>query len=243
MSLFAAQLRDRQLELIFEDRATRNSFSVAAATELTLVLDQYSGQFDVLLFKARGRVFCSGGNLTDYAKMTNPGEGLAVNREIEAALKKLALLPVPTFCFVDGDVFGGGVEVLSAFDFVYTAPHVMIGLWQRRIGLTFGWGGGARLERRLGEKRLIQLSLTTESLSAQQSRAIGLTDGIYLDGFAEAIFEREFRRLSALPLLPITALKRWVASDERAIFEGLWWKGAHRGALSRFVDRQRNGFK
>jgi enoyl-CoA hydratase len=237
VAFFEVQLETRQLQITFEDRATRNSFSLAAALELSSILDQYSGQFDVLKFFARGRVFCSGGTLSDYAKMTQPDEGQNVNRRITAALTKLALLSVPTFCFVEGDAYGGGVELLSAFDFVYTAPHVIFGLWQRRIGLTFGWGGGARVERRIGEKRVVQLSLTTEAISAREALAIGLIDGIFLPGQMNSIFDREWKKLARLPRTPIGVLKRWVASEEQALFEGLWWNDEHRAALARFLTR------
>lgn len=236
-SYFQTSLRDRKLELIFEDRTTRNSFSLAAARELVSLLEKYETQFDVLSFFAKGRVFCSGGNLADYGQMAEAEEGHRVNRSITEALEKLALLPVPTFCYVEGDVFGGGVELLSSFDFVYSVPHAFFALWQRRIGLTFGWGGGARLEKRLGHKTLVQLSLTTQTVSAVEALSIGLIDGVFLPGQGAQTFEREWRRVSQLPLAPVSALKRWLSRSEREAFEALWWNEEHRKVLSNFKSK------
>lgn len=237
MSFFEVRLHNRELHLTFEDRATRNSFSLAAASELSSLLDQYDNQFDVLTLSAKGRVFCSGGNLADYGQMNTSEQGREVNRQITTVLQRLARLPVPTFCFVEGDAFGGGVEVVSAFDFVYASPHVFFGLWQRRIGLTFGWGGGARIERRVGEKRLVQLSLTGELIPAREALGSGLIDGIFLAGQADQTFDREWKKLVRLPRTPIGVIKKWAAHEEQALFEGLWWNDEHRSALQRFRTR------
>ena len=96
----------RVLHLVFEDRSSRNSFSLRAARELKSILAAYSGQYDFLIFSSIGRVFCSGGNLSDYAAMGEASQGQAVNREITDALDELARLPVPTFSLVQGDAIG-----------------------------------------------------------------------------------------------------------------------------------------
>ncbi|RYZ65331.1 MAG: enoyl-CoA hydratase/isomerase family protein, partial [Proteobacteria bacterium] len=160
MKYFSVQTKDSCLSIMFEDSATRNSFSVAAARELREILAANSSA-SALIFSARGRVFCSGGNLSDYASMSSAEEGMKVNNEIRSALSELSALPIPTICVVEGDCFGGGVEVVSCFDHVIAASHVVFALWQRKISLTYGWGGGSRLERRLGSSLLRNLSLST----------------------------------------------------------------------------------
>ena len=232
VQLIRAQIKDRVLRVVFEDSKSRNSFSLAAAHELRRALVSHPGQFDAIVFSADGRVFCSGGNLTDYSKMTDPEQGKAVNREITNVLQELALMPVPTFCLVTGDCFGGGVELLSSFDFVYTVPHAFFALWQRRIGLSFGWGGGARLERRLGLACLRRLAVSTETIGAVEALKIGLVDRVLLRSELLAEVTRVLVGMRNLPRAPVAALKKWTSETELATFEGLWWNEQHLAVLA-----------
>ena len=96
--------------------------------------------------------------------------GILANRKIRVQLKQLAHLPVPTLALVDGECYGGGVELLSCFDFIYSTPTSQFGLWQRKVGLTFGWGGGVRLLKRMSEHQLKQLCLEAKTLTALEAK-------------------------------------------------------------------------
>ena len=118
MALISARLEGEILVISFSDPATRNAWSLASSRELTSVLGAHVGRLRALVFGTEGRVFCSGGQLGDYAAMSSADEGRRVNDEIAAGLAALASLGVPTVCCVGGDAFGGGVELVSAFDVV-----------------------------------------------------------------------------------------------------------------------------
>jgi enoyl-CoA hydratase len=233
-SLIQATLESDILTLSFEDPSSRNSFSLRAAREVRAVWQKEAGKYKGLVFSPRGRVFCSGGNLSDYAAMKSPEEGKAVNREIAAILKELSELPVPTLCLVNGDCFGGGLELLSAFDFVHSVPHALFGLWQRKIGLSFGWGGGERLERRLGSQKLRALALSAEVFSAHQALQWGLIDRVHRVESLEQVARERLEKISSLPRSPTASLKKWSAESEKEIFETLWWNEEHLAVLSKF---------
>ena len=230
--LVAGILRDGILDIRFADPTSRNSFSIRAARELHGVLDKASGKFKAVIFSAEGRVFCSGGNLADYAGMETSDEGKVVNREITAVLDAVAKLQVPTICKVAGDCFGGGVELMSAFDYVFAVPHAYFGLWQRKISLTYGWGGGARLEKRLGASRLRQLTLSAASISAGEALSMGLVDFVLPKPHFDLRVEEHARRIISLPQTPLSLLKSWTAEKEQEIFESLWWNEEHRRVLA-----------
>lgn len=223
--LLRSVIIDRVLHLVFADPKTRNSLSLRAAEELQNSLTTHTGQYDAVCFRAEGRVFCSGGNLSDYRQMVEGEEGRVVNQRIATILDELARLPVATFCLVEGDCFGGGVELLSAFDFVYSAPHSFFGLWQRRAGLTFGWGGGARLAKRLGEAQLKNLAMASDTISAQHAREIGLIDAVALDPLAH--FQDVWKRMANRPRAPIAGFKRWTPNTESQLFGEYWWSEGH----------------
>jgi enoyl-CoA hydratase/carnithine racemase len=210
-----------------------NAFSLKDAEALSKALKKSikDDRIEGLLLTAQGRLFCAGGDLGDYGRMKTAAQGKTVNRKITAALEALASWPKPTACVVLGDCFGGGVELISAFDRVFCVPEAMLGLWQRRLALSFGWGGGARLEERLGLKRLRGLALEARTFSAYEAREIGLVDDVVLLTQALAVAEEWIEKTAALPAAPVAGLKSFVTSIEKKLFEKLWWNPEHRSVL------------
>lgn len=230
MSFITSRLDRDVLVVTFEDPKSRNSWSLASSRELAAVLKK--GGFRALVFRSVGRVFCSGGNLSDYGALSKAEEGHAINREITAGLDAIATLSVPTICLVEGDCFGGGVELVSAFDVVVATPHVFFGLWQKKIGLTFGWGGGARLLRRVGESRLREWTLSTRAIGAGEARSSGLISEVCAVTDAEMRAIAIARRMADGSVGAGKALKEFDPSHEREIFESLWWTDDHRRVLA-----------
>lgn len=231
MSFIRSRLEGEILFVSFHDPSSRNSWSLTASRELREVLRARDPRVRALVFSAEGRVFCSGGNLSDYAALSKAEEGRAINDEITDGLATLASLALPTVCVVSGDCFGGGVELASAFDVVLAAPHVMFGLWQKKIGLTFGWGGGARIERRVGSTLMREWSLSSRCVIASEARAAGLVDEI---GAAETLAPRAHEvalRLASGSQGAVAALKNFDSKQERETFHSLWWTDDHRKVL------------
>jgi enoyl-CoA hydratase/carnithine racemase len=164
--------------------------------------------------------------------MPTADEGRHVNDEIRSVLGELASLPVPTIACVTGDAFGGGVELLSCFDHVLSVPHAMFGLWQRKIGLSYGWGGGGRLESRLGTAQLRSLSLSTRAISAREALAIGLVDQLVQPAALESSASALAQRLISLPTEPVATLKSFTSFSEADSFNALWWNPSHTKVLS-----------
>lgn len=222
----------------FSDPGSRNSFSFRAAEELIQICESRKSQYGAVIFRARGRVFCSGGNLADYAAHSDSSAGRDINRRISEVLDWFSALPVPTICIVNGDCFGGGLELTSAFDEILAVPHALFGFWQRKIGLTFGWGGGARLERRLGRQMLRRLALSVATFGSAEALRIGMIDGVCLETLILDRAQQRARELMAGPQGPIAAMKSWVVEEERQTFEGLWWSDEHRSVLNVWRSKQ-----
>jgi len=230
-------------ELIFSDDATRNSLSLATAKELAKYIPKIEETCDVLIFRNEGRVFCSGGNLKDQLEQ-GASRSKVANRFITTTLHRLSELKIPTIAMVQGDVYGGGIEWLSTFDVVFTEPQVIFGFWQRRLGLTFGWGGGARLVRRLGSSATVsRLALEARALDSREALDLGLIDRVVTKRrLREAVFA-EALRLASLPGVSVTALKslRAVplieARREQRVFEKLWFGPDHKARLEGFGRR------
>lgn len=228
----------RIAQFVLDDPSARNALSLEQAEKLAKELNLKSSHrdYDALIVTARGSHFCSGGNLSDYAKMKTSAQGKAANRKIAAILDALSTLPVPTACVIQGDCLGGGLELLGCFDFVVSVPEAHFGFWQRRIGLSFGWGGRKRLNRRLSNSRLDQLAMSSRNLSAAEALSIGLVDQVALSSKAKEVAEQWLVRTSSLPALPLKELKKSIGKkvDERKFFEKLWWNVEHLKVLQKF---------
>lgn len=228
----------RIARFILDDPTSRNALSLQQAKRLASELKLKSKilNFDAVLLYAKGSHFCSGGNLSDYAQMKSPAQGKQVNREIAQILDLLSTLPVPTACVVQGDCLGGGLELLSAFDFVVSVPEAQFGFWQRKIALSFGWGGRKRLARRLSESLIDQLAVSSRNLSAAEALKLGLIDQICLSAKAIAQAEAWLVRTASLPALPLQQLKKSIGkkNDEQKFFEKLWWNVEHLKVLQKF---------
>ncbi len=231
MSLLVQFGQDKVLRVRINDPAHGNSFSLSIARELDVALR--SQQILGLELSSTGRLFCAGGNLSQYAKMNRNSEGLRANREIGRVLDRVHQLKVPTVCVVQGDCFGGGVEVISSFDHVVAVPEALLGLWQRRIALSFGWGGGKRLLQRLSMQRLRTLALESRCLSAYEAQSAGLVDAVVLSSCLPDYLVNYWRALLALPQEPVAGIKAVTAKNEQKVFSSLWWSQAHREILAR----------
>ncbi len=238
---------DGILQIALNNPSRGNSFGLQAAESLAAAIKKYApapkkqGQTlnsslpscRGLLLTAKGRLFCAGGDLTDYSRLTKASEGKKINRRITDILNQLSQWPLPTVCVVNGDCFGGGVELVSAFDKVLSTPDAMFGLWQRRIGLTFGWGGGTRLAQRLSTADLRQLAIETRSFSAYEALRVGLIDEIHLATQIKMRALEWLNKTTQFQAEPIASLKS-LSQDprrERITFERLWWSPNHRTIL------------
>lgn len=226
------------LELLFRDPETRNSFSVENALELGRILKAHA-KVDGLLLRAEGRVFCSGGNLKDHLRLGKT-KSLKANRDITKVLSQLEQFEAPTVVLVEGDVFGGGLEWLSAFDLVFATPHTHLGFWQRKMGLIYGWGGGARLAKRVGAKATSRFGIEMKSLTGREAFACGLVDRIVAPWSARPEALAEVLRLASLPRRSVAAFKRAddVKSEQRE-FAKLWFGPDHQDRLAQFTVHER----
>jgi enoyl-CoA hydratase/carnithine racemase len=232
-----------------------NAFSVSVARDLQKKLEaafsskqKANGESPAaFVLKSTGRIFCSGGHVAEYAKMSKAAEGRKANREISRVLNLIEHLPVPTLCLVQGDGWGGGLELLSAFDYVMTVPEAGFGFWQRRQGLTFGWGGGQRLLKRISSNYLYNATLQTRFISAIEAQRLGLVNEICLSSRLEFRAQRWLRQVTSFSLVSAQALRELrldvTAShrdSERSWFERLWWSKDHRDRLHAYRVRARS---
>lgn len=235
MSALNISFKEQSCFVSINNSSAGNSFGLDQANELIKLLNskEFKKSKALIWITPEQGPFCSGGNLKYYAKLKSKQQGVATNRKITLALKKLSQIEQLTFAIVEGDCFGGGVELLSSFDFVIGSPKAMFGLWQRKISLTFGWGGGSRLEARLGAKRILQESLLARTFSAYEALEMNLIDMVLPKWKLQSQVQKIMKSHLQLPQTPIEKIKKWSVKNEQKIFESLWLNKEHQAILKK----------
>lgn len=182
-----------------------------------------------------GGAFCAGGDLAAVrGALLEPGAAAAMARTMAACTDALAALPCLVVAAVEGAALGGGAELLLAADVVVAAVDARIGFVQARLGVSPGWGGGARLVARVGARRARRILLEAAVWTAEEARAEGIVDSVVPSGTAR---ERAVARAAAAAEVPVVARVGAAAvaagEPEAAVFARLWGGAAHRGALDR----------
>lgn len=228
--------KNRVLYLEIDNIENGNSFGLKEAKDLRVLLKSIRSETLAVVLQAKGsRWFCSGGNLSYYARQKSRAEGLKDNRTIEKAIRDLRALKVPVIALVRGDCFGGGMELLAACDIRWSTPDSCFGFWQRRIGLTFGWGGYSLWRESVGERTLRKECFEARSLSSYEARDMGLIDRVIPRDAILGELDNWLTSFEEKSLSPVPLIKGMDRKNSGRMFQRLWWGVDHRLALKRFA--------
>jgi|GEM_PF-4657653 len=98
-----------------------------------------------------GKISLGGGDLDEMAKLQKkPKEQMSFFKRVKQMLLDIAQLDCLTSICFDGDVIGGGVELISAFDLRWTTEDSRIWCPQLFNGLCSGFGGESFLREKFG---------------------------------------------------------------------------------------------
>ncbi|PIT99230.1 MAG: hypothetical protein COT74_09480 [Bdellovibrionales bacterium CG10_big_fil_rev_8_21_14_0_10_45_34] len=233
---------DRTVARIHMDLSSNGgAFDSDVAKEFKVLLGQLKKEkaFSLLHFTSGEKVFCSGGNLKKQALLKNSVDGLRGHLLIRKVLQGLAALSCVKVAWVQGDVFGGGLEILSCFDRVILAPQAIVGVWQRKMGLSWGWFGAARLVNRVFVSQLDFSMLSAETYSSYKAVHIGFADEVcdpQFWGSKQNEFDERISKLdpSTLKAQRVASANGSIQRSESKNFRSLWWKSPHLNALNNF---------
>lgn len=165
------------------DRA--NVLSDAMARALVGVIDRLAVDSSVrcIVITGRGRHFCAGGNIADFAQAgENLGSGIgSFLPDLQAAIMRLANLPVPVISALNGPVGGGGIGVALCADIVLAAESMKLRGGYSAIGLTPDVGVSWFLTRLLGPMRTKQILFTNVAWDARRCLAAGIVAEVHPD--------------------------------------------------------------
>jgi enoyl-CoA hydratase/carnithine racemase len=145
----------------------------------------------LVLRSGRPHIFAAG---ADMAEMRAFGareaeEFARLGQELFAAIERL---PMITAALIDGDCFGGALDLVLAFDLRFATPRSRFAHPGGKLGIVTGFGGTSRWRKTIDRAAARRLFLGNERLTAAEAMDAGLVDRV-----AES-FDDELRRLQTL---------------------------------------------
>ncbi|RUP47161.1 ClpP/crotonase-like domain-containing protein [Jimgerdemannia flammicorona] len=199
--------------------------------------------------------------------LLTPTAGLTFSVLMQHTLTRLRNLPLFSVAGINGPALGGGAELATACDH-RCMPHpahkpaARIQFVQVKMGVTPGWGGGARLVELVGRSRALRLLGSTELVDATMGEEIGLVDVVAKED--ESVVQAATKFLGAYvgpegernPVEAVRGMKRIVANAtrlgavtveevesaqlyEREVFGRCWGSEANLRAVNRPREKKR----
>ena len=170
-------IADRVATLRLNRPRALNALSKLMLEEMSAAVEEASRNdtLRALVVRGEGRAFCVGADLAYLESIfDNPpalDEFLALFADV---LERLERFPVPTIAVAHGYALAGGLELLLACDLAIADEEARIGDQHVNVGLIPGGGSTARLPRRIGAQRALDLIYTGRWLTGREAAAWGL---------------------------------------------------------------------
>ncbi len=130
-----------------------------------------------IVVRGSGRSFCSGGDLSEFGSMTDPGSGHRV-RLARSMPMVIAACADRTTVEVHGLVVGAGLELAAFGRTVIARAGTRFALPELSMGLIPGAGGTASIPERIGRQRTAYLGLSNRWITAATAFEWGLVDEV-----------------------------------------------------------------
>jgi enoyl-CoA hydratase/carnithine racemase len=152
----------------------RNAIGPLMTNELLYALEaaRADAEVRVVVLTGKGKAFCAGG---DFAQMTAGSDAPVRPPKGDYAdlLRELWRMDKPVIARVNGHAMGGGLGLVAASTFAIAADDARLGTPEIDVGL-FPMMIMAVLSRLMPRRRLVEMMLLGQKLTAEEARAAGI---------------------------------------------------------------------
>jgi enoyl-CoA hydratase/carnithine racemase len=210
--------------IALDQPATRNALSDALLSELIAALE--AARSDpaarcVVLTSTHERVFSSGGNLAGFAGDVPLVHKHLANAWFPRVFALLGELGKPSICAANGHVLAGALGLALACDLVIARDDVRFGTPEINVGV-FPFMIMALLYRNIPRKKVAELMLLGEQISAQEAERLGIVNRVVpAAGFHATVDEWAQRLAGKSPLLMKLGKDAMFRQQDMALAEAL----------------------
>lgn len=166
------------VSLLSFDDGGMNLLSSSALQELSACVDHLAadGSTHVLLFRsARPGLFAAGADMAEM-RLFNGYDADSFSRLGQELFARVERLPFTTVAEIDGDCFGGALDLAMAFDLRIATGRSRFSHPGAKIGIVTGFAGTARWRRVIEPAAARRLFLSGDVLTASEAHAVGLVN-------------------------------------------------------------------
>jgi 2-(1,2-epoxy-1,2-dihydrophenyl)acetyl-CoA isomerase len=206
----------RVAEVTLNRPEVSNAVDLDVARHLRRAVDQAvsDSAVDVLLLRGAGRLFCGGGDLAAMrAAPDRPAFLASLANAAHEAVRAIHALEKPVVAAVQGAAAGIGFSLVVAADLVVAGESARFVTAYTSLGLTPDGGLSWLLPRAIGERRAVELLLTSDPLDAARAQAFGIVSEICCDDDVLPRSRATAARLAARPTHALGAARRLVRTS------------------------------
>lgn len=214
------EVRNAIAHITFDRPTSRNAMTWSMYAALKEICTELTGRNDVrvAIFRGSGgEAFVSGTDIGQFLQFRDGEDGVRYEALIDAHVRAMESLPMPTIAVVEGLATGGGLVMAAACDFRLATPGARFGLpIAKTVGNCLSMVNVARLAGLIGAPNLNRMLLTARLLTAEELLSTGFIEQIAAPAEIDAAADALAARLAALA--PITqrvskvAIQRWLQS-------------------------------
>ena len=198
-------------EYVFDDGGM-NLLSSNALHAIRAALPEEASLF--IFRSGRPHIFAAGADMAEMQRFSayDAEEFARLGQELFETIERLPFL---TVALIDGDCFGGALDLTLSFDLRFATPRSRFAHPGARLGIVTGFGGTSRWRKVLTRGAANQLFLANRVLEAEEALRLGLVDRV-----AES-HEDELQRLESIDPATVRMVKELTRHADRLSREEL----------------------
>ncbi len=253
MSVLKVEQKNHICRATIDQPKSRNAINFSVMDQLEDLLDELDTNEEIRCFILTGAgddVFISGGDLREFHTLKTAEEARPMAERMLSILKRIEELPCWTIAAINGAAYGGGCEIMLAFDFRIAAQNATFGFTQGKFYLPPGWGGLTRLVERVGRSTALQWLAETKIVDAETALKHKLINRVAIEGnlkneswkWAQELTYNDRPFINNLKQGAMRLAKtRWEAIEaELDSFAKFWESDLHEQRVEKFLNRDKN---
>jgi enoyl-CoA hydratase/carnithine racemase len=179
----------------------------------------------VVLLTGEGKTFMAGFDINAIAKVNSPRECFEKTVEVKELLSKLEYLQKPVIAAINGDCFGGGLELAMACHFRFAREKARFGFPEINIATIPTLGGTQRFPRLAGKAKAMELLMTGELINAKEALQIGFLNNVFSNEDFEESLQKIAKNIAKKSLPAIQAvLNSVIYGMDKSLGDAMVWE-------------------
>ena len=253
MSVVKIERKKHIIQATVDRPDSRNAINFEVMDQLEELLDEIEDNKDIrclILTGAGDEIFISGGDLREFHTIKTAEEARPMAKRMLAILERIEKMPCWSIASVNGAAYGGGCEIMLAFDFRIGSKEATFGFTQGKFYLPPGWGGLTRLVERVGRSTALRWLAEANIVDAQTALNHTLVDRLVQENklenetwnWAQQIIKNDRMFIKTLKEGAMKLTKaRWEAiNSELDSFAQFWESDLHEARVEKFLQRKKS---